>query len=146
VERGLRAQLKMGSLLTGQLYVDIDFYPDAEPASIDSSGQYPIMPTVPTSMEEITKSVKVVLKKLENFPLGELGKDLSGTIENLNKAISQADNTLQTLNHMFAADSPLSQELQRTLIELAEAARTLRVFADYLDRHPEALLRGKGNP
>jgi paraquat-inducible protein B len=113
-------------------------------ASIDMSGQYPIMPTVPTSIEEITKSVQAVLKKLENFPLDELGKDLSGTIENLNKAISQADNTLQTVEHMFAADAPMSQEMQRTLIELAEAARSLRVLADYLDRHPEALLRGKG--
>jgi paraquat-inducible protein B len=144
VQRGLRAQLKTGNLLTGQLYVDLDIYPDAEPASIDMSGQYPIMPTVPTSIEEITKSVQAVLKKLENFPLDELGKDLSGTIENLNKAISQADNTLQTVEHMFAADAPMSQEMQRTLIELAEAARSLRVLADYLDRHPEALLRGKG--
>ncbi len=146
VQRGLRAQLKTGNLLTGQLYVDLDIYPDAEPASIDMSGQYPIMPTVPTSIEEITKSVQAVLKKLENFPLDELGKDLSGTIENLNKAISQADNTLQTVEHMFAADAPMSQEMQRTLIELAEAARSLRVLADYLDRHPEALLRGKGSP
>ena len=146
VEQGLRAQLKTGNLLTGQLYVEMDFYPDAAPASIDKSGQYPIMPTVPTSIEEITKSVKAVLKKLENFPLDELGKDLSGTIASLNKAISQADNTLQTVNHMFVADAPMSQEMQRTLIELAEAARSLRVLADFLERHPEALLKGKGNP
>jgi paraquat-inducible protein B len=102
------------------------------------------MPTVPTSIEEITKSVKAVLKKLENFPLGELGKDLSGTLENLDKAISGADDTLQTVNRMFAADAPLSQEMQHTLVELAEAARSLRVLADYLERHPEALLKGKG--
>jgi len=146
VERGLRAQLKTGNLLTGRLYVDLDFYPEAEPASIDTSGPYPIMPTVPTSMEEITKSVKAVLHKLENFPLGKLGNDLSGTIENLNKAISEADDTLKTVKRMFAADAPLSQELQRTLVELAEAARTLRVLADYLDRHPEALIKGKVRP
>ena len=146
VRRGLRAQLKTGNLLTGQLYVDLDFYPDAEPASIDMSGQHPIMPTVATSIEEITKSVKAVLKKLENFPLDELGDDLSGTLENLNKAISEADDTLQTVKGMFAADAPLSQEMQHTLIELAEAARSLRVLADYLERHPEALLKGKGSP
>ncbi len=146
VERGLRAQLKTGNLLTGQLYVDLDFYPDAEFAEIDKSGRYPVMPTIPTSIEEMTKSVKAVLKKLENFPLGELGKDLSGTLASLNKAISQADNTLQTVNRMFAADSPLTQELQQTLTELAAAARALRVLADYLDRHPEALIKGKVNP
>ena len=146
VERGLRAQLKTGNLLTGQLYVDLDFYPDAEFAKIDKSGRYPIMPTVPTSIEEITNSVKAVLAKLEDFPLGELGNDLSGVLDNLNTTISQADSTLQTVNRMFAADAPLSQEMQRTLVELAEAARTLRVLADYLDRHPEALIRGKVNP
>ncbi len=47
VERGLRAQLKMGNLLTGQLYVDLDFYPDAKQARIEKSGQYPVMPTIP---------------------------------------------------------------------------------------------------
>jgi len=146
VERGLRAQLKTGNLLTGQLYVDLDFYPDAEFAEIDKSGPYPVMPTIPTSIEEMTKSVKAILKKLENFPLDDLGKDLSGTLENLNKAISQADDTLQTVKRMFAADSPLTQELQQTLTELAAAARTLRVLADYLDRHPEALIKGKVNP
>ena len=146
VERGLRAQLKTGNLLTGQLYVDLDFYPDAEFADIDKSGPYPVMPTVPTSIEEMTRSVKAVLKKLEDFPLGKMGDDLTGTLENLNNAISQADNTLQTVNRMFAADAPLSQELQNTLVELSEAARTLRVLADYLDRHPEALIRGKGSP
>ena len=144
VQRGLRAQLKTGNLLTGQLYVDLDIYPDAEPASIDLSGQYPIMPTVPTSMEEITKSVKAVLKNLENFPLDELGKDLIGTLGKLDKTVVEAETTLKTVKHMFAADAPLSQEMQRTLVELAEAARSLRVFADYLDRHPEALLKGKG--
>ena len=144
VQRGLRAQLKTGNLLTGQLYVDLDIYPDAEPASIDLSGQYPIMPTVPTSMEEITKSVKVVLEKLENFPLDELGKDLIGTLGKLDKTVVEAETTLKTVKHMFAADAPLSQEMQRTLVELAEAARSLRVLADYLERHPEALLKGKG--
>ncbi|GMQ89620.1 MAG: MlaD family protein [Gammaproteobacteria bacterium] len=146
VVRGLRAQLKMGNLLTGQLYVDLDFYPDAEFAEIDKSGPYPVMPTTPTSIEEMTRSVKAILKKLEDFPLGEIGDDLTGTFENLNKAITQADNTLQTVNRMFAADSPLTQELQQTLTELAEAARTLRVLADYLDRHPEALIKGKVRP
>jgi len=146
VQRGLRAQLKTGNLLTGQLYVDLDIYPDAEPASIDLSGQYPIMPTVPTSMEEITKGVQAVLKKLEDFPLDELGKDLIGTLGKLDKTVVEAETTLKTVKHMFAADAPLSQEMQRTLVELAEAARSLRVLADYLDRHPEALLRGKGSP
>jgi paraquat-inducible protein B len=146
VGRGLRAQLKTGNLLTGQLYVDLDFYPDAEPASVEKSGRYPVMPTIPTSIEEITKSVITVLEKLEKFPLGAIGKDLTRTLGTLDKTIVEAEATLGTIKHMFAADAPLSQEMQRTLVELAEAARTLRVLTDYLDRHPEALIRGKANP
>ena len=144
VERGLRAQLKTGSLLTGQLYVDLDFYPDARQASIGKSGRYPLMPTIPTSFEEITKSVVAILEKLEDFPLDQLGKDFTATLGKLDRTIVEAETTLETIKSMFAADAPLSQELQHTLVELSEAARTLRILADYLDRHPEALIRGKG--
>ncbi|MGB5440205.1 MAG: MlaD family protein [Gammaproteobacteria bacterium] len=144
VERGLRAQLKTGSLLTGQLYVDLDFYPDAEQVSIVKSGRYPVMPTIPSSIEEITNSVVAILEKLEDFPLDQLGKDFTVTLGKLDKTIVEAETTLETIKYMFAADAPLSQELQHTLMELSEAARTLRVLADYIDRHPEALIRGKG--
>jgi paraquat-inducible protein B len=44
---------------------------------------------------------------------------------------------------MVAKDSPMARDLQETLRELSDAARSLRVLADYLERHPEALLRGK---
>ena len=44
---------------------------------------------------------------------------------------------------MFAPDAPLPQELQGALQEMTEATRSLRVLADYLERHPEALLKGK---
>jgi paraquat-inducible protein B len=96
VERGLRVQLKTGNLLTGQLFVDLDFYPDAEKAMIDKSGQYPVMPTIPTSIAEIKKSVVAVMEKLENFPLDQLGKDFTATLGKLNKTIGEAEATLKT--------------------------------------------------
>jgi paraquat-inducible protein B len=69
VAQGMRAQLKTGSLITGQLYVELDFHPDAEPAQINWQGRYPQMPTVPTSMDEITTSLTQLLKKLEKLPI-----------------------------------------------------------------------------
>jgi paraquat-inducible protein B len=126
--------------------VDLEFYPDAEFAEIDKSGPYPVMPTIPSSIEAMARSARAILKKLENFPLDQLGKDVTVTLGNLDKTLAEAEATLKTVKHMFADDAPLSQEMQRTLVELAEAARTLRVLTDYLDRHPEALIRGKGNP
>ncbi len=52
IKQGLRAQLGSGSLLTGQLLVSLDFFPDAPPASMKMSGEYPQIPTVPSSIEQ----------------------------------------------------------------------------------------------
>ena len=124
--------------------MDLDFHPDAEKEEIRVVNGYPVLPTVPTSLEEITKSVTAVLDKVKEFPFDKIGANLNRTMANLDKTITQAEGTLKTVDTMFAADSPLSQELQTSLRELADAARSLRILSDYLERHPEALLKGKG--
>ncbi len=143
IANGLRAQLKTGNLLTGKLYVDLDFYPDAEKQVLREAKGYEVLPTIPTSIEEMTRSVTAVLDKLKEFPFGKIGADMTKALANLDKTIVQADGTLKSIENMVAKDSPISQELQATLRELSDAARSLRVLADYLERHPEALLRGK---
>jgi paraquat-inducible protein B len=142
-ELGLRAQLKTGNLLTGQLYVDLDFYPDLPRQDVTLSGKYPQILTIPTSLDEITRGVKALLVKLDRFPIDQLGNDLTKSLASLNKAIKQAEGTLKTVDRMFAPNAPLPQELQQALQELTAATRSLRVLADYLERHPEALLKGK---
>ena len=144
VARGFRAQLKTGSILTGKLYVDLDFHPDAEKEEIRIANGYPVLPTIPTSLEEITRDVTAILDKVKEFPFDRIGADMTRTIANLDKTLVQAEGTLKTIDSMFAADAPLSQELQTSLRELADAARSLRILSDYLERHPEALLKGKG--
>jgi paraquat-inducible protein B len=144
VARGLRAQLKTGSILTGKLYVDLEFFPDAKKDEVRVVKGHPVLPTVPTSLEEITKDVTAVLNKVKEFPFEEIGADITATIANLDKTLVQADETLKSIDTIFADDSVLSQELQTSLRELADAARSLRILSNYLERHPEALLRGKG--
>jgi len=143
VARGLRAQLKTGNILTGMLYVDLEFFPDADKEEIRMVDGTPVLPTVPTSIQELTRNVTAVLHKMKEFPFEKIGADMTGMLSNLNKTIAQADSTLKSIDSTFADDSPLSQELQTSMRELAEAARSLRILADYLERHPEALLRGK---
>jgi len=143
VAKGLRAQLKTGNLLTGKLYVDLDLFPDAEKQELRQADDFLVLPTVPSSVEEITRSVNVVLDKLKEFPFGKIGTDMTRALANLDKTIVQADATLKSIEGLVAKDSPLSQELKESLRELSEAARSLRVLSDYLERHPEALLRGK---
>ena len=143
VAQGFRAQLKTGNILTGSLFIDLEFFPDAEKEELRYANGYPVMPTVPTSLEAIAKNVTAVLDKVKEFPFEEIGADMARTMVSLDKTLVQADDTLKTIDKMFADDSALSQELQTSLRELADAARSLRILSDYLERHPEALLRGK---
>ena len=171
VANGMRAQLKTGNLITGKLYVEMDFYPDAAKEEARMSGKYPVIPTIPTSLDQLTKDVKALLAKMNQFPMDQIGKELTKSLADLDKTIIQAEQTLKTIDHLFAPDSPipqdlqkvfhqaeatlktidhmfapnapLPQELQQALQEMSRATRSLRVLADYLERHPEALIKGK---
>jgi paraquat-inducible protein B len=166
VEKGLRAQLKKGSLLTGQLYVDLDIHPDAPSCKMVYGGRCPEFPTIPTPMEEITGDVTRIVDKLSKLPLEQIGNDLrvaikhlsrtaehlKELIENLDKEVApeasatlqQLQNTLTKVDRLLDAKSPMGHEMSRALTELAEAARSIRFLSDYLERHPEALIKGKG--
>jgi len=165
VEKGLRARLKQGSLLTGQLYIALDMYPDAPPAKIVWSEPYAELPTIPTSMEEITRNVTKMVEKFEKIPLEQIGNDLRDTMANLNKTtedlqklvqnldasvvpaanatLEQTQKTLIKVDRLLNADSPTGHELKRALGELADAARNISILVDYLERHPESVVFGK---
>ena len=183
VGKGLRAQLKTGSLITGQLLVAIDMHPEAPPAKINWEGSYPEFPTVPTAMEEMTTSLTQLLKKLEKLPIEQIGSDLRDTVSGakrlmnsaelqksikaLNETLDQAQKFVTALNTGVAPElktavsnlnsaliqaqklakslnSNVAPQADRTLKELQAAARSIKVWAEYLERHPEALIRGKG--
>jgi paraquat-inducible protein B len=136
VARGVRAGLKTGNLLTGALYVALDFFPEAGAASVDWSETPPRLPTQPGQLEAIEANVASIIKKIDALPLEAIGNDLQD-------AIVSARKTLDTADRLIAPDSMLATELGSTLSEVQRAAQALRVLADYLERHPEALLRGK---
>jgi paraquat-inducible protein B len=83
IANGLRAQLKTGNLLTGQLYIDMDMFPDAEPVQIVYENGYPVFPTVPSGLGQIVENISTVLKKIEKIPFEELGENLNETIVTL---------------------------------------------------------------
>ena len=183
VAKGLRAQLKTGSLITGQLLVAVDMHPEASPAEINWEGQYPEMPTVPTAMDEITTSLTQLLQKFEKLPIEQIGNDLRDTvsgakrlinsaelqdsIKSLDKTLNETQKFVSALNTTVAPElesavsslnaalvqahklgkslnSDVAPQADRTLKELQSAARSIKVWAEYLERHPEALIRGKG--
>jgi paraquat-inducible protein B len=87
-------------------------------------------------MEEITKSVTQIVRKLEKLPLEQIGNNLRDILE-------QSQTTLVKLDRLLDAESPTGHELKRALSELADAAHNLNVLTDYLGRHPESLIFGK---
>jgi len=157
VAHGVRAQLRTGNLLTGSAFVAFDFFPGAAPATIDWS-QTPVqLPTTPGQLEATEASVESIIRKVDKMPLQQIGAGLRKTIEDLdvtlrntnqavltaNETLVSAHGTIDNANNFLEPNSVQSQELDGTLQEMTGAARSVRVLADYLERHPEALLRGK---
>lgn len=181
VAKGLRAQLKTGNLLTGQLLVDLVFLSDAPPAKVVYRGRYAQLPTVPTPLEEITGKLASILGRLERLPIEEIAANLHDAVKGtsqlvnsqqlseaarglkevvresqammqtmnqditpaLSETLLQVQSTLATVEQELERTSPFQQQLNRLFQELTTASRSIRLLADYLERHPEALLRGK---
>ncbi|MDD5140858.1 MAG: MlaD family protein [Verrucomicrobiales bacterium] len=131
VAHGLRAQLKTGSLISGSLYVAVDLFPDEPPATLDWAQNPVQLPTKPGQIEAIEVSADKLLKSLDTT-LGSV----RGTLTNTDKLLGNAGS-------FIAPDSMFNAELNNMLQQGGGAARSLRVLADYLERHPEALIRGK---
>lgn len=146
VKQGMRAQLETGNLLTGQLYVAIDLFPDAPPATIDWDANPPKFPTMPGTMGVVKKDITSILKKTDAMltQVNALSYTINHTLEpELSDTLTQTKHTLVTIEETLKADSPLQQNLQNTLQELTKAARSMKNLTDYLERHPESLLKGK---
>jgi len=165
VARGLRGQLKTGNLLTGQLFVNMDFFPDAPKAEIDWTKTPPVVPTIHGGFDELTATFASIAKKIEKMPLEEIGAELRQNLVTMNRTLNSADKlvkhmdadvapaakfaledarkTLQTAEKTMAADSPMQYELQEMLREVNRTLQSLRQLGEYLERHPEALVRGK---
>ncbi len=248
IDRGLRAQLEMQSIVTGQMQVGLDFFPGKPVKLVGPAGEYPEIPTIPSRFQELARNVERIpiteilmkvqatlegIEKIINSPeivqtlqsvsqvagetkgfvkdldarIGDLHQQASTLISNLGQTMTEVRSTVQNVNGRvvplasevegtvrdiqattkeiqslvqnaslkieqfgpniektleatgttlqgaqatlqtvgFAAgeDSPVINQTIQTLKELSAAARSLRTLADYLERHPEALIRGK---
>jgi paraquat-inducible protein B len=165
VQHGLRAELKTGNLLTGQKFVALDLYQEAPTDRVDWNEQPAIFPTISAGLEDIQDSVGSIMRKFDKVPFDQLSTKLVTTMATLEQTLKSADHLLQTVNgslapqvqatlaeaqaamknakEILAQDAPLSSDLGATLLEVSRAAKSINALVDYLERHPEALLRGK---
>jgi paraquat-inducible protein B len=226
IKQGLRAQLQTQSLLTGQLLVYLDMFPDTPITLVGLDPDVKEIPTVPTTLARMQARLEAFLQTLEKIKLDTLVNDVSlavnsarnlvaspelrAAIVSANQALRQADTalqeaslvlkrvdskldtlsaktdtaltetselmiearkavvkldaqieplaaalkdtsttatgTLRSLDRTVDGDSQVGYEALRALRDVADAARSLKALADYLERHPDALLRGKGGP
>jgi paraquat-inducible protein B len=199
IARGLRAQLATESLLTGLLYIDLDFHEETQPKFfLPPSSKYREIPAVRTSFEKLQEKALQALAKLEDIDFGALiasttqaaqaTRDLVSSpqlkdaivqlkdtaaamkvavariakttdhldahidpvLESLKKTSNQATQTLATaqttldeLSGTLDADSPLGYQMIHALQTVSQASQAVTALADYLQRNPSALVRGK---
>jgi paraquat-inducible protein B len=158
VARGLRAQARNGNLLTGQLYIAMDFDPKAPKVVFDPKARPLEIPTVPGSFDKLQEQLQAFVDKLGKLPIDELASNLNGSLSELQKTLKQvnsdvlpqmrgtlqqAQKTLNTANDSLGEDSPARLQLGQAMDEVQRTARSVRVLTDFLSRHPEALIRGR---
>ena len=172
-QRSLRAQLATGSLLTGQRFVSLGYFPKAAKTRLDWTQVPAELPTVVSTLPEIEEKLGRIIDKLEKVPLDGIAEDLRKALTSLDETLREARSTIQrfdtdvtpslkaalddargalgaaekmltsTETNLVGPGAPGQVELRNAMQELARAARSLRVLADYLERHPESLIRGK---
>lgn len=216
VAKGLKAQLKMKSFITGQLFVAVDFYPDKPIKVVGLEKRYPEIPTIPSTADVLMATLEQVpfseianrlvkltegVERIVNSPeiagslknLDSSMKELSSLVRNIDaeikplssnirgtsdaarsafaqaektlalqegvpgelaegvrKTLAQAGTTLEKIRQSMDSfgkiserNTDIGQDLSKTLREIEAAARSIRSLADYLERHPEALVKGK---
>jgi paraquat-inducible protein B len=164
VAHGLRAQVVSLSFLTGQKTIALDMMPNAAPAQIAQVGRNLEFPTTASGdLTEVLQSLRSVLQNLDRATSGpqlghalqeldqtlshldkltqEVEPDLTSLIKSLRDTADAAQGTLSTVQTMLGSSG--NTDLPKLMRELSDAARSVRVLADYLDRHPESLLRGR---
>lgn len=127
VNRGLRAQLQTGSLLTGKLFVELDMYPDTPVRLVNAGGPYPELPTIPGGLEQMTESFKNILAKLEEVDMERISSQLLETLQGANRFAKGASELIS------------KPELRDAVDDLKESLNSLRGILRKLDQHADPI-------
>ena len=165
VEKGYRAQLRTGNLITGQLYIAFDRFPHAPQARVDRTKTPPEVPTTPGSLAQLQETLSTIATKIQHIPMEEVVNDARRALQTLNRTLESTDQLVRQINGVIApdvsavlvdarktldaarltiaSDSPQLVQVRQAMGELARAAESVRLLADTLEKNPESLIRGK---
>lgn len=143
IDKGLRARLTTQSYLTGLLMIELEMLPDTKIVRRKpKDSPYLEIPTVLSPIGELSKGI-------QDLPIRQSVEKFNLFFDNLNnKVMPQVEQIVTNVNRTVSGNKGMSAEtmtnLNRAINNVSEAARSMRNFTDYLERHPEALLKGKG--
>ncbi len=160
VAKGLRAQLQTGSLMTGQLFIALDIFPQSKIVTHSNDTGYLEFPTTPNSMNQIVNSAQAIMDKVSKLPLETMTTEINNTLKSLQgtskaatKTLVTADGAIETLDKTMSSaqkvlttlepGSTTQYELNQLLQELTQTASSVKQLSDYLEEHPESLIHGK---
>lgn len=164
-ERNLKAQLKTGNLLTGQLLVDLGFHPDEPRDVLRHDKGLPVIPSVSGSIDQIQESIARITRNLEKVPFEKIGKNLDNVLQETTVTVRDAggfvrrlngetapalqaslialQKTLEEVQGTLGKESPLNFRLEKTLEELHLTLRSMRELSTAIENRPQSLLFGK---
>ncbi len=146
IQKGLRARLTAQNYLTGQLMIELVMLPDTEITlePLPQDKELLQIPTILSPLQELSRG-------LQNIPFQKIADKLGQMADSLNKqlpvVLPQISEAATSVSKVFSTNARLSTEalsnFNRALVNVSAAAQSLKDLTDYLERHPEALLRGK---
>jgi len=160
VADGLRGQLRTGNLLTNQLYVALDMFPNAPPVQLDLNRSPVELPTVPNTLDDLQAEIGALLRALDRAPFGPIGTELSQSFVRARRLFKLADTqlapqareTLASARRVFdraetALDSPASwqTDLQSAREQLTQALQALEALSKTIEEQPDAVAWGKAS-
>lgn len=174
VQRGLRARLETLSLVTGKLRISLDFHPETEAVFRSHDPDVMEIPTIPTSLQslfnrlsrlpvdeilqDLQKSMSEVARFFESGKIDQTFDELNRSLEEISKVVQSSDlqsvirsidgtltQTQALMESLQDSAKPMQRDLRAAIEEFTDAARAARNLLDYLERHPESMLKGKGS-
>ncbi len=128
IEKGLRGQLHVRSMVTGQLEVALAFYPKTAAQFLDPFHAELEIPTIPSSMEELTKT-------LDNLPIEELMKSILATVKDIQKVVSDPEITgaIKSADETIQQAGTLLKNLDTTRTAIEGAVADVRNLTGHVD-------------
>jgi paraquat-inducible protein B len=150
IGRGLAARLSMESLLTGKLYVGLDYYKvEQERFSRDINLlKYQQMPSVATNLDEFMTSFDAIMKKIAKVEFEKISTQIIILLDTIGEKVrslsfGSMNRAMESIADVLAFDSGTRRSLDISLQQFSKMINSLRILLEYLERNPNSLVAGK---